>query len=530
MGEKVAAHGIDLADRQRYRRKLHECLTGLRRLLDEKRFDRPRNLMGLEIELNLAGADGTPRMMNSQVLERIASRDFQTELAQCNLEVNITPHRLCGRVMDQLAEELRTGLGYAERKAREVAARIVMIGILPTLSTDDLVASNLSEIDRYVLLNDQMRAARGEDFAIDIQGIERLVSSSSSIAPEAACTSVQLHLQVTPNRFAPVWNAAQAVAAVQVAIGANSPFAFGRELWRESRPPVFQQATDTRPPELRTQGVRPRTWFGERWIDSAYDLFEENLRYFPALLPIYGEEEPLRVLDEGGVPSLAELVLHNGTVYRWNRPVYAVADGVAHLRVENRVLPAGPTITDVVANTAFYYGLVRAFADEPRPVWSRLPFAAAAENFDTACRYGIDAALNWPRPGRSGGIAEVPAVRLVRQELLPMAAAGLDAWGVEPADRDRYLGVIEERCRRRVNGASWQVAAYHHAARSGLAREAALRAMTRRYSELMHGGEPVHTWPPEWDVTAGGTEAEGAEAGGTEADGAERREGVADLN
>ncbi|MEO3977413.1 glutamate-cysteine ligase family protein [Streptomyces sp. CAU 1734] len=495
MGEKVVAGRFALSDRQRYRRKLQQCLAGLARLLDEKRFDRPKNLMGLEIELNLAGADGLPRMMNAEVLERIASHDFQTELGMFNLEVNIVPHRLGGRVLDQLAEELRAGLGYADRKANEVGAGIVMIGILPTLVQDDLVSGNLSDADRYLMLNEQILAARGEDFTLDIAGVERLTCTSASIAPEAACTSVQLHLQVTPARFADVWNAAQAIAAVQIAVGANSPFLFGKELWRESRPPLFQQATDTRPPELQAQGVRPRTWFGERWVSSAYDLFEENLRYFPPLLPICAEEDPLRVVDEGGVPGLKELVLHNGTVYRWNRPVYGVADGVPHLRVENRVLPAGPTVTDVIANAAFFYGLVRALGDESRPVWSRLPFEAAAENFDTACRDGIDAELHWPRPGRAGGVTRVPAVKLVRDELLPLAAAGLDAWNVDPADRDRYLGVIEQRCKRRMNGASWQADTYHRALEAGLEREAALAAMTRRYSELMLEGEPVHTWP-----------------------------------
>ncbi|MFC9955394.1 glutamate--cysteine ligase [Streptomyces prasinus] len=495
MGEKVVAGGFDLSDRQHYRDKLHRCLTGLERLLAEKRFDRPKNLMGLEIELNLTGTDGMPRMLNGQVLERIASRDFQTELAMFNLEVNIAPHRLDGRVFDRLAEELRTSLTYADRKAAEVDAGIVMIGILPTLDRDDLVSSNLSAVDRYTLLNEQIVAARGEDFSLDIEGVERLSCTSGSIAPEAACTSVQLHLQVTPARFADVWNAAQAVAAAQIAVGANSPFLFGRELWCESRPPLFQQATDTRPPELQAQGVRPRTWFGERWVDSAFDLFEENLRYYPALLPICDEEDPLDVLDRGGTPSLAELVLHNGTVYRWNRPVYDVADGVPHLRVENRVLPAGPTVVDVVANAAFYYGLVRALAEDSRPVWTRLPFEAAAANFDAACRHGIDARLTWPRPGRYGGTAEVDAVTLVRDELLPLAEAGLDAWGIEPADRDLYLGVIEERCRRRQNGASWQAATFHRALDRGLSREAALAATTRRYRELMLRGEPVHAWP-----------------------------------
>lgn len=495
MGEKVVADGFALSDRQRYRRKLQQCLAALARLLDERRSDRPRNLIGLEIELNLAGSDGMPRMVNGAVLERIASSDFQTELGMFNLEVNIAPHRIGGRVFDRLAEELRIGLGYADRKAREVDSGVVMIGILPTLAQDDLVFENLSDVDRYTLLNDQIVSARGEDFTLDIQGVERLACTSTSIVPEAACTSVQLHLQVTPGRFSAVWNAAQATAAVQTAIGANSPFLFGRELWRESRPPLFQQATDTRPPELQTQGVRPRTWFGERWVDSVYDLFEENLRYFPALLPICDEEDPLRVLEEGGVPRLQELVLHNGTVYRWNRPVYGWVDGVPHLRVENRVLPAGPTVTDVVANAAFYYGLVRTLAEEPRPLWKRLPFEDAAANFDAACRHGVEAELRWPRPGRSGGVAAVPATRLVLDELLPMAAAGLDAWHIEPVDRDFYLGVIEERCRRRTNGASWQADTFHKALGTGLDRTAALAAMTRRYAELMYQGEPVHTWP-----------------------------------
>ena len=494
MGEKVVAGEFDLADRRMYRHKLRQCLTGLERLLEEKRFDRPRNLMGLEIELNLADSDGLPRMMNEEVLERIASRDFQTELAQFNIEVNVAPHRLSGRVLDRLAEELRTGLGYADRMASELGARIVMVGILPTLEAQDLVSANLSRADRYTLLNDRILAMRGEDITLDIEGVEHLVYTSASIAPEAACTSMQMHLQVTPGRFAAVWNAAQAVTAPQVAVGANSPFLFGRELWRETRPILFQQATDTRPQELRTQGVRPLTWFGERWIESAADLFAENLRYFPSLLPICDDEDPLRVLDDGGVPQLRELTLHNGTIYRWNRPVYQVVDGVPHLRVENRVMPAGPTVADVIANAAFYYGLVRALADAPRPVWSRLPFGAAAANFDAACRDGIGAVLHWPR-ARGTALAEIPAADLIRDELLPLAAAGLDGWGIDPVDRDHYLGIIEERCRRRTNGAEWQAATFHRLLDLGLDRRAALAAMTQRYRSHSFEGEPVHTWP-----------------------------------
>ncbi|MEZ0092911.1 glutamate--cysteine ligase [Streptacidiphilus sp. EB129] len=506
MGEKVAAGGSDLADRQLYRRKLRQCLDALELMLAERRFDRPRAVMGLEIELNLADEDGHPAMLNEQVLDSIASGDFQTELGQFNIEVNIAPHRLGGRVFEELREEIDTGLRYADRKAAEVGARIVTVGILPTLTSDHAVLDNMSRGDRYQLLNDRILAARGEDIALDIDGVERMRVDSVSIVAEAACTSLQLHLQVTPSRFAGVWNAAQALTGPQLALGANSPFLFERELWRETRPILFEQACDTRPAELKAQGVRPITWFGERWIDSAMDLFEENHRYFPSLLPLCDDEDPMKVLAAGGIPTLRELRLHNGTIYRWNRPVYDIADGVPHLRVENRALPAGPTVVDTLANAAFYYGLVRSLADQARPVWTRLPFELAAENFHAAARYGLDAELWWPRVGRfgargpgvraGGGVAQLPVRQLVLDELLPLARQGLDAWGVEPVDRDRYLGIIEQRCLRGVNGAAWQSAVFHDRRdRLGLERRPALEAMTRRYMELMRTGEPVHTWP-----------------------------------
>ena len=499
MGEKVVATRADLSDRQMYRRKLQSCLDVLERMLRENRFDRPRALIGLEIELNLADEQGQPLMSNEQVLSAIASSDFQTELGRFNIEVNIAPHRLGGHVLEELREEIDTGLRYADRKAAEAGARIVMIGILPTLESVHTGLDSMSHNQRYSLLSDQILAARGEDIALDIEGVERLQLESVTMVAEAAATSLQLHLQVTPDRFSSVWNAAQALSAPQIALGANSPFLFGRELWRETRPVLFQQACDTRSAELKAQGVRPITWFGERWVDSALDLFAENLRYFPALLPICDDEDPAKVLASGGAPRLAEMRLHNGTIYRWNRPVYDVADGTAHLRVENRVLPAGPTVADTLANAAFYYGLVRVLAEQPRPIWTRLPFERADENFHTAARHGIDAVLQWPRTGRGGrggGLTAVPATELVLNELLPLAYQGLDEWGVEPADRDRYLGIIEQRCLRRVNGASWQSATFHRLREHfGMDRPAALAAMTRRYAEYMRGGEPVHTWP-----------------------------------
>ncbi len=490
MGEDVTATVFSREDRQRYRTKVKRCLDVFARMLSESRFEAAPGSMGLEIELNLTDEAGDPALLNARVLEAIADGDFQTELAQFNVEINVPPRSLKDGVFAELERDVRTSLNNGEEKARGVGAHMVMVGILPTVTGGQLTAEAFSANPRYQLLNEQIFAARGEDLDIAIAGVERLATFADTITPEAACTSVQLHLQVDPSAFGPHWNAAQSIAGVQLALAANAPFFFGKELWRETRIPLFEQATDTRSEELRAQGVRPRVWFGERWITSIFDLFEENVRYFPALLPVCEDEDPVEVIARGDIPGLAELRLHNGTVYRWNRPVYDVVRGLPHLRVENRVLPAGPTVADILANAAFYYGLVRALVEQDRPLWSQMSFSAAEENFHAGARDGIEANVYWP------GVGEVPVAELVLRRLLPMAHEGLASWGVAQADRDRLLGIIEQRCLKLTNGASWQAAQFHRLYEERkLDRGDALREMTVRYRDLMHSNEPVHTWP-----------------------------------
>jgi gamma-glutamyl:cysteine ligase YbdK (ATP-grasp superfamily) len=491
MGEEVAARSFTRADRTRYRQKVRRCLDVLERMLRGARFDATRPLIGLEIELNVVDPAGDPAMRNLEVLDAIADPDFQTELGQFNVEINVPPAPLSRDALGALEQRLRADLNAADTAAAGIGARLMMIGILPTLTREHLRSDALTANPRYRLLNEQIFAARGEDLQLAIDGPERLRVSADSIAPEAACTSVQCHVQVSPEEFPAYWNAAQAIAGVQLAVAANSPYLFGRELWRETRIALFEQATDTRSDELKEQGVRPRVWFGERWVTSIFDLFEENVRYFPALLPIVDEEDPVAVLDGGGTPELAELRLHNGTVYRWNRPVYDIADGVPHVRVENRVLPAGPSVVDTLANAALWYGLVRVLAEDERPVWTRLSFSAAEENFHAGARRGIDAQVYWP------GVGEVPATELVLRRLLPLAHEGLTRYGVDAALRDRLLGIVESRCVTGGNGAQWQVDTVAALEAGGLARADALRRMALRYAEHMHANEPVHTWPVE---------------------------------
>ncbi len=490
MGEEVDQTQFTREDRRRYREKVQSCLDALAQMLGEPRFEFEQPMAGVEIELNLVDDHGDPAMRNAAVLDKIADPTFQTEVAQFNIEINIRPQQLGGTLVDDLEREVRAILNEADTKAREVGAHIAMIGILPTLAPHHLVEETLSANPRYALLNEQIFAARGEDLYLDITGHERLATHADAITPEAACTSVQFHLQVSPDDFPMYWNAAQAIAGVQMALGANSPFFLGKELWRETRVPLFEQATDTRSAELKAQGVRPRVWFGERWITSVFDLFEENARYFPALLPIIGDEDPKEILASGGTPALAELRLHNGTIWRWNRPVYDVVNGTPHLRVENRTLPAGPTVVDILANGAFYYGIIRVLATADRPVWTQMSFQAAEENFHQGARDGINARQYWP------GLGDVAATELVLRRLLPMAREGLRHWGVDAAVSDRLLGIIEQRCLTGRNGAEWQAAMFRHLHDvEGLDRPEALRTLIRRYMVHMHSNEPVHTWP-----------------------------------
>ncbi|GAB2878655.1 glutamate--cysteine ligase [Nocardioides pacificus] len=487
MGEEVEAQEFSRTDRTRHRAKVRRCLDVFARMLREERFDTDDPMTGLEVELNLVDEAGDPALKNAEALEAIADPEFQTELGQFNVEINVPPARLREGGLAALETHLRTSLNAAESRSASVGAHLVMIGILPTLAEGHMGPASLSANPRYRLLSDQILDARGEDIEISIAGTERLRTTSETIMPEAACTSTQFHVQTSPDQFAAYWNASQAIASVQLAIGANSPYLLGKELWRETRIPLFEQATETRSEELKAQGVRPRVWFGERWITSVFDLFEENVRFFPALLPVTAEEDPLQVLEEGGTPQLSELRLHNGTVYRWNRPVYDVANGVPHLRVENRVLAAGPTIVDTIANAAFYFGLVRALAEGERPLWSQMSFSAAEENFHVAARQGIDAQVYWP------GVGQVSATELTLRRLLPMAHQGLESWGVEASERDRLLGIIEQRCLLTTNGAEWFVQRMR-AQGAGVDRYDALRATLCDYRELMHTNEPVHTW------------------------------------
>ena len=487
MGDQVGRSALAAGRPADVRRRLEDSVAALGRMLAEGWFGEHEDTIGMEVELDLVDPLGRPRLVNDAVLARLGRPDLQHELGRFNIELNMPPLRLAAGALRELESALAATLGVGGLEA--LGVRLAAIGTLPTLGAEELTRERLSSPTRYALLAQRMRAERRGPVPVRIEGPESLAFSSASIAPEAAATSLQLHLRVPPDRYAAYYNAAQLIAAAQLAVGANSPYLLGRELWQETRLVLCEQVLDTRPRRAVRAGTPPRAWLGDHWVQGPVELFDSIVRSQPPLLPTLTGEDPLACVVGGTAPELRELRLHNGTVWRWNRPVYDVQGGRPQLRIENRVLPSGPTALDMVANAAFYYGLVRAVADADVPPWRSVPFAVAGRDLHAAARVGLGAELRW-------GGRDVPAARLVQDVLLPLAAGGLDAWGVGAAERDRYLSVIAGRVRARRTGARWQTAAVHRLAEgSGLDRPAALREMTRRYVEHARTGAPVHEWP-----------------------------------
>lgn len=491
MGQVVDRTTFSRRDRQRYRIKVQRCLDTLGDLLGSYPFSDTEPMTGVEIEFNLVGPELAPSLNGTDVLDTISSGEWQTELGRWNLELNLPPRPLPGDQWRQLEHELLDLLAGAGAKAQDLRTQLVMIGILPTLDPGHMTAEAISPEDRYEALNDQMLTARGEPIRIDIAGCspeERVNADFDTIIPEAACTSMQLHLQVSPANFGRYWNAAQCLAGVQLGPGSNSPFLLGSQLWSETRIPLFEQSCDVRTPEFHNQGVRPRVWFGERWIDSVLDLFSENARYFPALMPLTSDVDPATQMRDKGFPDLPELTLHNGTIWRWNRPIYDSTGDTPHVRLENRVLPAGPTTVDMVANALFFYGLLRTLVEADQQLWRAVSFEAARENFQTAAKHGMHAPLYWP------GTGWVLPDELALRKLLPLAHEGLARWGVSGAVCDRYLTVLERRCVTRQTGSSWQIDTVAALEARGADRMTALRGMLERYLAHSTANQPVHTW------------------------------------
>lgn len=486
--------GLDLAPQtspeaiRRFTRALLRDLQAMERILAEGQIESGIRRFGAEQEMFLVNEAWRPAPVAVEVLEDVDAEPFTTELARFNLEANLSPRVLEGSCFSDMKEELD---GYVDR-VREAARRrdceVVLTGILPTLAKSDLSLDNITPRARYYALNEAMnRAGRGR-FRLRIRGTDELMIEHDSVMLESCNTSFQVHLQVSADEFAHHYNVSQACTGPVLAACVNSPLLFGRRLWSETRIALFQQSLDTRSADLHMREMSPRVRFGGSWLErSVVELFQEDIATFRVLLATEIDEDPIRLLDEGGVPKLHALQLFNGTVYRWNRPCYGISNGKPHLRIECRVLPSGPTTLDEIANAAFWIGTVLGVAKEYPDLTERIDFDDAKSNFLAASRLGLRSGLTW-LDGQSG-----PADRLILDTLLPLARQGLSDYPLNPGDVNRYLEVIEERVTAGVTGSSWAVSSLRRLKKAGTRGEV-LSAITSATVRQQTEGIPVAHW------------------------------------
>lgn len=489
MGEHNIDDAMDELKLRAYMKALLDDLRALEYMLESGWFESGVRRLGAEQEMFLVDKSLRPAPVGSQVIERANDPRLTTEIARFNLEANLTPKEWGGLCLRQIEKELEDVLKLARAAARDCGADILLAGILPTLQMSDLSLANITPDPRYLELDRALTRLRGGKFSIHIKGLDELQITHDNVMMESCNTSFQIHVQVSPREFAPLYNMAQAVSAPVLAAAVNSPVLLGHRLWQETRLALFQHSTDDRPLSHQARSQPTRVGFGEGWLkDSVLEIFREQIARFRIIMLTGVDEDPLFLVASGRVPSLPALRLHNGTIWPWNRACYGVLNGRPHLRIENRVLPAGPTVLDEMANTAFFMGLMSALPQEYGKIEHLLAFDDAKANFFAAARFGLYAQIMWV-----GGKSH-PAASLILDHLLPLARQGLVESRVAVEDVERYLGLIEERVRSGQTGAQWMLRSLAALTKSGT-RDTRMRTLTEVMLKQQQTGAPVHRWP-----------------------------------
>lgn len=476
MGQEIEVVRFTPADFAEFEQRLQAETALLAEWFRAGNFSARDRMGGFELEAWLVDGAARPAPINEVFLKRLGNPMVVPELARFNVELNDHPQHLWGSAFSRFEASLGATWRQCGRTAAEMDAGLLMIGILPTVQESELCPENMSDLKRYRALNEQvLRLREGEPLQLDINGREHLKTTHQSVMLEAATTSFQLHLKVHPDNAVRAYNAAIIASAPLVAVTANSPYLFGHDLWDETRVPLFEQSVSVGGLAGASHGPLRRVTFGSGYArESLMECFTENARHYPVMLPMHFRD---------GLEQMARVRLHNGTIWRWNRPLIGFDyDGMPHLRIEHRVIPAGPSIVDMIANAAFYNGLMQTLMAQAIAPEQRLPFANARDNFYAAAKRSLEAHVSWFDDARG-------TLRgLVIEHLLPMARQGLEQLEIDRADIDRYLGIVEARVRSGQTGAAWQRAC---TARLG----GDLQAMTQAYRLHQDSGKPVHEWP-----------------------------------
>ncbi len=478
MGQEISGVHFSEDDFARFHRRLCDETELLKQFFAEQRFTDGQPVSGFELEAWLVDRDYNPSPRNAEFIQQFASPMVSPELASFNVEFNYTPQKLTGRALSALEAEMQRLWDQGDLTAHDLDCHLAMIGILPTVRQSDLCMAHISAMKRYAALNEQvLRLREGKPLQLNIHGAEVLRAEHHDVMLESATTSFQIHLQVPLDSAMRAYNASIILSAPMVAVSANSPYLFGKDLWAETRIPLFEQAVEVGGYGAVAHGPLRRVTFGSGYArKSILEIFVENLDHYPVLLP---------TIIDGPLETFANLRLHNGTLWRWNRPLIGLecykGKCKHHLRIEHRVVPAGPSIIDSIANAAFYYGLTQHYCHCDIAPEVQLPFEIARDNFYHAAQYGLDASVVWT-DGKKYSMRHV-----LLDKLLPLANRGLEMLQIDPADAGKYLDVIEARVKHSCNGAAWQ--------RAFVAKHGPdMRALLQAYLERQNSGAPVHEW------------------------------------
>lgn len=476
--------------RKHFTQYLLRDLKALELMLSSDMIEKGVARIGAEQELVLVDKHWSPAPIAMEILSKLTDSHVVNEFARFNLEINLDPQEFRGDCFVKMESQLRSLLDMVETTTSSLNAHLVMTGILPTLRQRDLDYHNMTPLPRYKKLNENLKRMRGGNpFNIYITGADELITQHPSPLLESCNTSFQVHLQVSPEEFVDRYNFAQLVSAPLLAAAGNSSLLFGKRLWKETRIALFLQSIDTRHQAYTTREQSPRVTFGKSWLrDSVLEIFRDDLARFRLIMHSGIEEDSLKILEQGGIPKLKALCLFNGTVYRWNRACYGVTNGKPHLRIENRVLPSGPTVLDEMANAAFWLGLVNGMPENYQNLSEKIPFDMAQMNLLRAAKMGLDTKFHWLDQ------QVVQAQTLILEELLPIAKSGLEKADVDQTDVNRLLKVVEKRVASRKTGAIWIFDSFSKLIEEGTRFEAAV-ALTAAMVRLQRQGKPVHEWP-----------------------------------
>ena len=491
MGLSIASDKFLPDDYVRFSHRLNECLRVLSAMLQDPAFGGAESSWGAELELYLVDGAGEVVHCNEEVLAEAANPQLTPELNRFNLEYNSAPVIASPTPLSQLQAEFESALSALAKITRHYSANPVAIGILPTVKQSDFGLSHMTDLPRYRALTNGLKKIGSGEFRIHINGEPPLKMVVDDVTFEGANTSFQVHYRVAPAHFAKLYNGLILATPIVLGIAGNSPTLFGHRLWRETRIPLFKHSIDSRPKSSDWRQPA-RVSLGQGFLrNSAYELFAESVATQPPVLPICSDRDYMAEWKSGEVPRLDELRMHQNTVWSWLRPVYDYAAG-GHLRIELRVLPAGPTLVDMMANAAFYIGLGEAIADRADDMLPGMPFNYAKYNFYRAAQFGTSARLVWPIQSRH--CLEERDLCSIARSLLPMAREGLQRTGMHERDINHYLSIIEERIATRQTGADWQLQQLQTLGCNWPAPQEALRDVLAGYMQRQTSGVPVARW------------------------------------